>query len=172
MLTELASGRKLCMMTLLHNERDTSGLYSTILNDRAMNVSHIIISSVDYRRLAPLCCGGITSETTPRERLALKAVLDQAQVLEPSEMPSDVVTMNSTVRLRDLDTNEVEVYTVVYPGFTDTINNRVSVLAAMGTAILGYRVGDVIVRQSLLERWNLRVEAVEYQPERAGQYDT
>lgn len=137
-----------------------------------MSTRRTIISSIDYNRLSPLLRGGVASETTPQERLTLKAALDQAQVLEPSEMPSDVITMNSTVRLRDLDTDEVEVYTLVYPGFVDAANNRISILAPMGTAILGYRVGDVIILESLWGQSRLRVEDVEYQPERAGQYDT
>jgi regulator of nucleoside diphosphate kinase len=79
--------------------------------------------------------------------------------------------MNSTVRLRDLDSGEVETYTLVYPNEADAEENRISVLAPIGTAIIGYRVGDVI-------KWpvpggfvRLRVEEILYQPERAGAPD-
>jgi regulator of nucleoside diphosphate kinase len=79
--------------------------------------------------------------------------------------------MNSTVRLRDLDTGDMETYTLVYPAEADVDEQLISVLAPIGTAILGYRVGDVI-------KWpvpggfvRLRVEKILYQPERAGARD-
>jgi regulator of nucleoside diphosphate kinase len=58
------------------------------------------------------------------------------------DVPEDVVTMNSTVTLRDLDTEETETYRLVYPDRADIANQQLSVLAPAGTAILGYRVGD------------------------------
>ena len=59
-------------------------------------------------------------------------------------MPEDVVTMNSTVRVRDLETGEVDTYTLVYPHEADIEENKLSVLAPVGTALLGYRAGDVV----------------------------
>ena len=137
-----------------------------------MNTHSVTISSIDQDRLAALIRDSVGSGGVPRENLcALKSKLDQARVLEPPEMPSDVVTMNSTARLRDLDTDEVETYTLVYPGFTDTTDNRVSVLAAIGTAILGRRAGDVIKWETSFGRLSLKVEEVRFQPERDGNYD-
>ena len=81
-------------------------------------------------------------------------------------MPADVVTMNSTVQLRDLHTNEVDTYTLVYPDCADIANHRLSVLAPIGTAILGYRVGDII-RWQVPAGWRkLKVERIIFQPER------
>ena len=110
-----------------------------------MNDERILVSSVDYGRLDMLLRDEVASGTTPRERiLALRIRLQQAQVLAPSQMPGDVITMNSTVRLRDLDTDQVEFDSLMYPAFADGFQNRVSVLASLGTAILGYRAGDLI----------------------------
>jgi regulator of nucleoside diphosphate kinase len=81
------------------------------------------------------------------------------------------LTMNSTFRLRDLDTGADVVYTLVFPGEADSTNGKISMLAPIGTAVLGYRVGDVVeweVPAGLRER--LRVEEISYQPEAAGDY--
>ena len=76
--------------------------------------------------------------------------------------------MNSTVVLRDMDTKEKETYTLVFPDSADIAHDRLSVLAPVGTAILGQHVGDIIrwrVPQGLRR---LKVETVVYQPEREG----
>jgi regulator of nucleoside diphosphate kinase len=65
-------------------------------------------------------------------------------VVPRAELPPDVVTMNATVRLRDLETGEEETYTLVYPADADIAENKLSVLAPVGTALLGYRAGDVV----------------------------
>lgn len=74
----------------------------------------------------------------------LAAELQRANVLPRSRIPEDVVTMNSTVRLRHLETGELETYTLVYPEDANIEADRLSVLAPVGTALLGYRTGDVI----------------------------
>ena len=73
----------------------------------------------------------------------LEAELDRARLLAPSAVPEDVVTMNSKVELIDLDTGTAMTYTLVFPDKADIDENKISVLAPIGTAILGYRTGDV-----------------------------
>lgn len=137
-----------------------------------MKPDAILISTVDFARLDPLLRDSVADKIVPRDRLcALRAKLQQAQVLPPEEMPHDVITMNSTVSLRDLDTDEVETYSLAYPGFANGFKNRVSVLASLGTAILGYRAGDVITWDTPAGQARVKVEAVAFQPERDGQYD-
>ena len=75
---------------------------------------------------------------------ALDGELRRARVVPRSNLPRDVVSMNSTVRLRDLETREEETYTLVYPADADIGENKLSVLAPVGTALLGYRTGDVV----------------------------
>jgi regulator of nucleoside diphosphate kinase len=82
-------------------------------------------------------------------------------------VPADVVTMNSEVRLMDLDSGETKVYTLVFPSQARS-KNAVSVLAPIGTAILGYRVGSVIEWRVPRGVRRLKVLAVLYQPEAAG----
>jgi len=88
--------------------------------------------------------------------------------VRPNKVPRNAVTMNSTVTLRDLDTGEKETYTLVYPDQADIANSRLSVLAPVGTAILGQRVGDEI-KWKVPSGWRrLKVQRVISQPEREG----
>jgi regulator of nucleoside diphosphate kinase len=101
---------------------------------------------------------------------ALWGELGRARTVKPADVPANVVTMNSTVRLRDLDTGERETYTLVYPDDADASAGRISVLAPVGTAIIGNRVGDTIEWPVPAGLRRLKVVAVLYQPERAGAY--
>jgi regulator of nucleoside diphosphate kinase len=101
----------------------------------------------------------------------LELELERAEVVDPHEIPPDVITMNSTARLRDRETGESFEYTLVYPRDADADQQRVSVLAPVGTAIIGCRTGDVIEWPVPAGITRLEVEDVIYQPESAGRYD-
>jgi regulator of nucleoside diphosphate kinase len=100
----------------------------------------------------------------------LNEELDRAEILKHEEIPTDVITMNSTFRLRDLDNGEQVVYTLLFPGNADSTNGRISVLAPIGTAVLGCRVGDAVEWRVPAGSKRLKVEEVVYQPEAAGNY--
>jgi regulator of nucleoside diphosphate kinase len=136
---------------------------------RQMPKRKIIITSNDYDYLKELLSSKFTQAIRPSDYLeSLKAELELAEVVDPERVPKNVVTMNSTVKLRDLDTKEIETYTLVFPEEADIANYKLSVLAPVGTAILGQRVGDVL-RWRVPDGWRrLKVERVVYQPERAG----
>lgn len=70
--------------------------------------------------------------------------LDRAQIVSPEEAPDDLVRLGSHVRLRDLRHDMEMIYTLVLPDEANIDDQRLSVLAPLGTAILGTRVGDVI----------------------------
>ncbi len=78
--------------------------------------------------------------------------------------------MNSRVRLSDISKAEKLVYTLVFPRDADSATGRISVLAPVGTAILGCRVGDIIEWQVPAGTRRLKIEEVLYQPEAAGDY--
>ena len=88
--------------------------------------------------------------------------------MRPEAVPPHVVTLGSRVRLRDLDTGDVGEYTLVLPGRADFRAGRVSVLAPVGTALLGQQEDDVVEWVVPAGRKRFRIEAVMYQPERAG----
>ena len=101
----------------------------------------------------------------------LESELDAAETVSPREVPGDVITMRSKVRLRDLTTGEEMIYTLVFPSEAKFDEGRISVLAPVGTAMLGYRVGSVIEWQVPSGLRRLKVEEILYQPEAAGDYN-
>lgn len=105
----------------------------------------IVVTSQDLARLRSLLDS--TLRRRRWEELHLRALaeeLESAEVLEPEQVPEDVVTMRSRVRVLDMVSGGELTYTVCYPSEANLEAGRLSVLAPVGTALLGYRVGDVI----------------------------
>lgn len=98
----------------------------------------------------------------------LEQELERAETVARAAVPPDVITMRSKVRLRDLDSGEEVVYTLVFPTEADSGGGKISVLAPIGTAMLGYRVGSRIEWQVPSGLRRIKVEEILYQPEAAG----
>lgn len=126
----------------------------------------IILSSQDLDRLERL-----VDSTSPQYAPGLDALrreLDRALVVEWDEIPPDVITMNSTARFIDDASGRQYELTLVYPDDTHMTQGTVSVLAPIGSALLGLAVGQSIEWQIPGGRTlHLRVLAVTYQPEAA-----
>lgn len=128
----------------------------------------LIISSVDARRLENLL-ESLPARSFPGKE-ALEVELARARIVDPKDMPPDVVTMNSQVRFRVLTTGTEKSLRLVYPKDADDSGGTVSVLAPVGSALLGLSRGDEI-------DWpapgggtvRVRIEDVMYQPERSGE---
>jgi len=101
----------------------------------------------------------------------LEKEVERAEIIEDSaKTPRDVITMRSRVRLRNMTTDEAMDYTVVYPTEQDAAERSISVLAPLGTAMLGYRCGDSFEVNLPKGTTQFKVEAILYQPELAGDY--
>jgi len=128
----------------------------------------IYITDNDFEVLRRLVAGRREQNSTDREHLdMLQDELDRAEVVRPDELPRDVITMNSEVRVQDLDSGEVRTYRLIFPMQSRT-DNSISVLAPIGTAMLGYRVGDVIEWRVPKGIRRLKVLEVVFQPEASG----
>jgi regulator of nucleoside diphosphate kinase len=101
---------------------------------------------------------------------SLEEELAKADVVQQQDIPPDVITMRSTVRLKDLDTGQEMIYGLVFPTEANYDDGKISVLAPIGTAMLGYRLGDVIEWKVPSGLRRLKVEKVLYQPESKGDY--
>lgn len=129
----------------------------------------IVISSLDAERLEKLL-DSISDRVFPG-RDELEAELARAEVVEPKDVPPEVVTMNSTVRFEVESSAEEFRLTLVYPKDVDASGQKISILAPVGSALLGLSQGDEI-------EWpkpgggtlRVRIKEVTYQPERAGEY--
>lgn len=129
----------------------------------------IIISSLDVIRLEKLI-EALPDSAFP-DKDDLEAELARAEMVDPKQIPSTVVTMNSTVRFRIEPASEDFYLTLVYPKDVDAKGGTISVLAPIGSALLGLSQGDEI-------EWpkpgggmlQVHIEEVAYQPERSGEY--
>jgi regulator of nucleoside diphosphate kinase len=101
----------------------------------------------------------------------LEEELARATIVASKDIPSDVATMNSRILFKDMETNDELEFTLVYPGDANVTQGKISVLAPVGTALLGLRVGDEI-------EWpvpsgktrSLKLLQMVFQPEAAGQF--
>ena len=114
-----------------------------IQNEIIMNHTPIYISRDDHTKLRLLLATALHSNASAALR-KLREELDRAAVIDPVAFPADVVTMDSTVEFEDLGTSEIEEYTIAFPENADVERRRISILAPIGTALIGCRVGDIV----------------------------
>ena len=130
----------------------------------------IILTRLDVQRLEALIDN--LDDSLPGV-VALQNELDRAEsVVGHDEVPAGVVTMNSRVHCREQGSGKDYHLTLVYPKDANADEGKISILAPVGSALLGLQVGQHInwpapggktLKLELLE--------VEYQPEAAGNYD-
>ena len=131
----------------------------------------IYITEYDLERLENLIIEAKRLDQRGNEYLeSLEAELARGQLVAPSEVQPDVITMNSKVCLVDLDTNEEMVYVLVFPQDADITQSKISILAPIGTAMLGYRIGDEFTWPVPDGLRRLKVMQILYQPEASGDY--
>jgi regulator of nucleoside diphosphate kinase len=112
--------------------------------------------------------GSHSGSARDREHLLdLRDELEQARVVGAEEIPADVVMLQSEVRVRDRETGIARDYILVPPGQADVRSGHVSVLAPLGTALLGYREGDEVEWRMPGGVRRLQIERVS-QPDRLG----
>lgn len=129
----------------------------------------IMISTLDAARLEALL-DGLPDHAFPGKE-ALEAELARAELVAPEKIPPNVVTMNSTVTFLMLESGKKFSLTLVFPRDADSSGTRISVLAPVGSALLGLSIGDEI-------EWpkpgggllRVRIEEILYQPEREGDF--
>lgn len=133
-----------------------------------MNDRSILITTTDRHRLTSLLASKGDLDGNEKANLRdLAGELKRADVVADEDIPRDVVTINSRFRLRDLDTGTVAEYTLVFPGEADIQKGKVSVLAPIGTALLGYRERDTVEWHVPAGLKRLRIEEILHQPEAA-----
>jgi len=136
-----------------------------------MNERTIYITRFDLERLEDLLT--VISEFSYRDRgdlEALESELQRGKQVDSKDVPPDIVTMNSRMRLLDVDTHEKMVFTLVFPQDADITAGKLSVLSPIGTAVLGYSAGDIIKWRVPSRVRRIKIDKVLYQPEAAGDY--
>jgi len=136
-----------------------------------MNRQSIFITTKDAEKLRDLILQAHYSEYRGSTYLKMLAgELEKASFVDPQQIPSDVITLNSTAILIDQETAEEMVYTLVFPEDADISQGKISILAPIGTAMLGFKVGDTFEWDTPGGKRQIHVKAVIYQPEASGDY--
>ena len=133
--------------------------------------STIYITSQDKQRLEELLAE--VADFDPRKQGDLKALgeeLRRAVIVDPKEVPADVITMNSRAELLDLDSGETVIFRLVFPPEANIEEEKISVLAPIGAGMLGYRAGDEFEWKVPEGVRRMKVTKVHYQPEAAGDF--
>jgi len=131
----------------------------------------IFITDFDLKRLQNLIKDPeVVTERNMKHIHELEGELRKAKVVASKDIPTDVVTMNSKVCLEDIDSGDKMTITLTFPPDSDVGQKKISVLAPIGTAIIGYRVNDIIEWEVPVGVRRLKIKKVLYQPESAGDF--
>ena len=134
-------------------------------------MENIIVNKLDHQRLWELIQSEKSNPNNHADSLRkLAEELTRAKVCPPAEMPPNIVTMNSEIIITNLSNNQKQTIKLVYPNDADIAAKRISILAPIATALLGFRVGDVVEWSVPKGVVNIRIEEIVYQPEAAGDF--
>jgi len=136
-----------------------------------MEAKNIYITKHDLQRLKKLLhdiSKGIHGKEFSIQELINE--MNRAHVVSPKEIPENVVTMNSRVLLREVETGEDMTLWLVFPDKVDAVKNPVSILTPLGTAMIGCKMGDVFTWKSPDGIKQMEVLDILYQPERVGNF--
>ena len=134
-------------------------------------MSNIIVSSLDYIRIQKQINEAKQKKTIDAaEAEKLMSELNSATVLDPHEIPGDVVTMNSMVKISFPEGGKQLEFKIVYPEEANFKEKKVSIFSPVATALIGYRVGDMIEWMVPGGLTKIRIDQITYQPEAAGDY--
>ena len=103
------------------------------------NTESLTVKKSDYEKILSLL--NVTRNDVADQ---LEEEISRATLVEDSELPEDVVAMNSTVHFTDLETNKEFTVTLVYPHEAKLEENKISILAPVGAALIGLKVGQTI----------------------------
>lgn len=126
----------------------------------------IIVTARDHAELSSvIAVTGKLSQRVKWELRLLENELKRARIVAPEEVPPNVITMNSRAELLDLESGERMEFTLVFPADENVNDGKISVLAPLGTAMLGYRAGDEFVWHVPHGLRRLKVTKLQFQPE-------
>jgi len=131
----------------------------------------ITITELDLSRLTALIDSQKGSNLRDKDHLTgLEDELSRADVVASKDVPPNIVTMNSKVRLRDVKSGKTMERTLAYPRDARSADGTLSIMTPIGTAIIGYAEGDVIEWAVPGGLKRIKIEKILYQPEAAGDY--
>ena len=115
-----------------------------MIAQNVVSVEDIVITAADFDRLQGLLDSPTISLDPEAASAGAAGRAEPGQIVPADAVPEGVVTMHSQVRVRDLKARASETYTLVYPDEANIIENKLSVLAPLGMALLGTHVGQIV----------------------------
>lgn len=130
----------------------------------------ICITRLDFERLTT-----VIEQESSRFDSEIIELLDRklsgARIVDPREIPPDLVTMNSRVRYHRTNGGDAREVAIVYPPDAAPDRGRVSVLSPIGVSLIGRRAGELAGDVQHLPSMRVRIAEVSYQPEAHGHFD-
>jgi regulator of nucleoside diphosphate kinase len=135
-------------------------------------MSKIIVNKLDYARIKKCVNDAQQFKSISKaEAEKLMIELDSAEIVEPQAIPSNVVTMNSIVKLSFLNSSKQVQFQIVYPRLANYKEGKISIFSPIATALIGYKVGDEIEWIVPAGLTKMQIDEIVYQPEAAGDFD-
>ena len=134
-----------------------------------MNERMIQITQADMEKLKRMVEARRNTSARDQGNLVMLAhELERAEIVHSDNISTDTVTMDSHVLVRDLKSGSESTYALVFPADADIARGKISILAPIGTALLGYREGDEVDWPTPGGWRRLKIVKVLFQPEAAG----
>ena len=135
-------------------------------------MSNIILNRLDYLRIKKCLSDALQHKSiNENECKTLMRELDSAKIVDPQDVPGNIVTMNSVVKISFLNNNKQIQFRIVYPDQSNIKENKISIFSPVATALIGYKEKDEIewILPSGLTK--IRIDQIIYQPEASGDFD-
>jgi len=134
-------------------------------------MSKLIINRLDYARIKKCISDAKQFKSISNsEAEKLLNELNTAKIVEPEAVPSNVVTMNSIVKVSFLNNNKQVQFQIVYPDQANVSENKISIFSPIATALIGYKVKDEIEWIVPAGLTKIRIDEIIYQPEASGDF--
>ena len=135
-------------------------------------MSKLIVNRLDYARIKKSISDARQFKSiNAADEDKLMRELNSAEIVEPENMPANVVTMNSIVKLSFLNNNKQIQFQIVYPENANIKENKISIFSSIATALIGYKVQDEVEWLVPAGLTKIRVDEIIYQPEAAGDFN-
>ncbi|MGF1587024.1 MAG: nucleoside diphosphate kinase regulator [Bacteroidales bacterium] len=134
-------------------------------------MTKLILNRLDFLRIQKSIDNAkLVKSINANEAESLLHELNSATIVEPEEIPSNVVTMNSIVKISFLNSNQQTQFQIVYPQQANLKEKKISIFSPIATALIGCQVGDEVEWIVPAGPTKIRIDEIIYQPEAAGDF--
>ena len=122
-----------------------------------------ILSEKDFQIIHDLIKNQSAVQQTKEIRF-LAEELKRAKVVKDNKIAGDIVQLNSTVQVEDQSTNKTMDFQIVLPSQADLKANKISILAPIGIALIGFKKDQLVEWQMPAGKRTLKIVKVENTP--------